>query len=810
MIYNSVMKFKINQSVFEKFPDIVEVVPIITGFNASKNGDEVLKKLRTAEEECKTKHNQDWKNGLEFKQYIDTFANFGAPSAWLPSHAALTARVVEGKQIPDINPVVNFYNSYSVENSIPFGGENLSNVVGDMELTIAKGGETWWGMGEKKNKPAIKGELIWRDNQSITCRAWNWRQCERTKLTEGTKNGYFIMDGFENNRERLIETAKKFTEEFCAIFGGKAVIFVLDKNNPEADVGFESRSETIPEGVEKVTLTKPKQIVYETETVKQLKSWVNSVISTDIDIIIEHPSNSQFGDYTTNVAMLLAKQLNKSPIEIANEIKNKLEMVVDKNIIEKIEVAGGGYINFYLKTDYLVEKIKSIDLGQYGKGKTVVIDYSSPNIAKPFGIGHLRSTNIGQAIYNIYQALGWKCIGDNHLGDWGTQFGKLISAIKHWGAKGMAEMTIADLEKLYVKFHQEAEKDSKLDDEGREWFAKLEKGDDEARRLWQLCVDISLREFDRVYEMLGVKIDYAHGEAFYGEMLPEIIEEMKNKGITKESEGALIVEFNDLPPAILQKSDGATTYFTRDMATIKYRLKQWKPDLCIYEVGSEQILHFKQVFRAAEMMGWVKPGQLYHLPHGLIRWATGKFSTRKGDTIHLQEIVDRAIEEARKIAPENSEEQIKAVAIGAVKFTDLTSDPKKDVIFDWERMMDLQGDSGPYLQYTFARCQSVLAKAKAQITSNKSQITNIKNEEMDLLRELYKLEEKVVEAAERYNPAIIAEYLISIARKYNEFYGKYRIIGQPEEEWRLWLTKTTATTLKFGLGLLGIETIERM
>ncbi|OGL52708.1 arginine--tRNA ligase, partial [Candidatus Shapirobacteria bacterium RBG_13_44_7] len=250
------------------------------------------------------------------------------------------------------------------------------------------------------------------------------------------------------------------------------------------------------------------------------------------------------------------------------------------------------------------------------------------------------------------------------------------------------------------------------------------------------------------------------------------------------------VEFDDFPPALLQKSDEATTYFTRDMATIKYRLKEWDPDLCIYEVGSEQTLHFKQVFKAAEMMGWTKKMKLYHLPHGLIRWATGKFSTRKGDTIHLSEVVDKAMEEARAVADksqvnkdlnhEEKEEMIKAVAIGAIKFTDLAQDPKKDIIFDWGRMMDLQGDSGPYLQYAYARCQSVLNKSKIVEQKNIENLPEeVKVEEMVLLRELFKFEEKIVEAGERYNPAIVAEYLLSVARKYNEFYGKHRIIGQP-------------------------------
>lgn len=550
---------------------------------------------------------------------------------------------------------------------------------------------------------------------------------------------------------------------------------------------------------------------------------------------VTRTTNENFGDYTTNVAMTLAKELKKSPIEIANEIKGKLDVVVDKNIIEKVEVAGG-YINFYLKPEYLIESLEKQEIPQTGVGKTMVIDYSAPNIAKPFGIGHLRSTNIGQAIYNIYQTLGWKCIGDNHLGDWGTQFGKMITAIKKamiYDVKfkiyeenknfDINKLTIGDLEKLYVAFHTAAEKDEKLKDEAREWFAKLEKNDKEARDIWQKCVDISLAEFNRVYEMLGVKIDYALGEAFYAPMWADVIESFSKKGLAKKSQGALIVEFDNLPPAMLLKTDEATTYFTRDLATIKYRMERWKPDFIVYEVGAEQKLHFQQVFAAAKLMGWEPKDGFYHLGHGLIRWATGKFSTRKGDTIHLADVIDNAVKAAREIAESSKiskemgetekERMIMAVAIGAVKFSDLSSDPKKDVIFDWDKIMSLEGDSGPYLQYTFARCKSVIQKSKfknptcAKVTAGQQKPNQ---EEMGVVRELGKSPEKIVEAGERLAPSVVAEYLLSAARKYNEFYNKYRIIGEAEEEWRLWLTNKTAETIKRGLGILGIAVVERM
>lgn len=512
------------------------------------------------------------------------------------------------------------------------------------------------------------------------------------------------------------------------------------------------------------------------------------LVKNKIEGKLEHPSVEKFGDFA------IRGSVNISGVEI----------------IEKVDKVAG-FTNMWIKPEVLIKEAENIadgkyekDLKEIGIGKTMVIDYSAPNIAKPFGIGHLRSTNIGQALYNIYQTLGWTCIGDNHLGDWGTQFGKMITAIKHWGM----ENSIEGLEKLYVKFHDEAEKDKTLEDEARAWFAKLETGDSEAKKIWQECVDISMAEFNRVYEILGVKIDNAYGEAFYLPMLTEVISEMKAKGLTKESEGALIIELNGLPPAMLLKSDGATTYFTRDMATVKFRKEKWNPDLIIYEVGSEQNLHFKQVFAAAKLMGW--GDSLVHIGHGLIRWREGKFSTRKGDTIHLAEVIETAKKQAKLIAPANTKAEIEAVAIGAIKFNDLAADPKRDIIFDWDKVMSMEGNSGPYLQYTYARCKSVVNKANTESLNSKVQISELNEEEKSLLRYFYQYGEKIIEAAERYSPAVLAEYLLIMARKYNEFYGKHRIIGEPEEEQRLFLTQVTAKIIKDGLTILGIKTLEKM
>jgi arginyl-tRNA synthetase len=463
-----------------------------------------------------------------------------------------------------------------------------------------------------------------------------------------------------------------------------------------------------------------------------------------------------------------------------------------------------------------------------GKGKTVIIDYSSPNIAKPFGIGHLRSTIIGQALYNIYKFLGYKVIGDNHLGDWGTQFGKLIFAIKNWGKKKVEDYSIEELEELYVKFHKEAEKNPQLEEEGRKWFKKLEEGNRESKKIWKALVKISLKEFKRIYKLLGVKFDFALGEGFYEPMTKKVIRELKEKKIAKESQGALIVEFpkNEFPPVIVQKSDGTTTYFTRDLATIKYRLKKWNPDLIIYEVGADQKLHFQQLFKTVEILGWSRKTKFVHVAHGLYRTKTGKFSTRKGETVHLEDVLKEAIERAKEIIEksetsrgltEREKERVaKIVGIGAVKYNDLSQHPSKDIIFDWEKVLNLKGNSAPYLQYTFVRCQSVLMKAgsrKLEVGSRKLQIEKLKKEEIDILREIYKFPEIVQEAAEKFSPNLICNFIFDLAKKYNLFYDLYPILKAEDEEiknFRLILTKSVAQIIKNSLSLLGIQTPEKM
>lgn len=537
------------------------------------------------------------------------------------------------------------------------------------------------------------------------------------------------------------------------------------------------------------------------------------------DVTLEIPENEDFGDYSSNIALRSSVADRKSPLELAKGVVKKLE--ADKTlpeIVERIEIAGPGFINFWLKKDVLVNTLNEIDRekvnfgkSEEGKGKTVVVDYSSPNIAKPFGIGHLRSTIIGQAIYNLYKTLGYEVVGDNHLGDWGTQFGKLVCMIEIENPK---DLSIETLEKLYVEFHKLAEADLSLEDKARECFRKLEEGDPKIKEIWQACVDVSMKEFARVYELLGVKIDFAFGESYYESEMRQMIDDPNiKKHLIKGEEGASVIDltkFGIKTPLMFLKKDGTTTYAARDLATIRFRVRKWDPEIIIYEVGMEQALHFRQIFAAARLLELVKDKTgLVHTAHGLYLAPDGKkFSTRKGKTVKLEEVLNEAIKKAEKLGNEKS--VAKDVGIGAIKYFDLMHSVDSDVVFDWEKMMNLEGNSGPYLQYTVARTNSVLAKASTKNLTLNGEHSDLNGEEISILRSLIKFSEVIKIAAKLYSPNLLCNYLYNLASKYNGFYNKHKIIGGENEDFRLILTSGVGQVLKNGLTILGIKAPERM
>lgn len=537
--------------------------------------------------------------------------------------------------------------------------------------------------------------------------------------------------------------------------------------------------------------------------------------------LLEQPKSSDLGDIAFP-AFSLAKIERKAPQAIAADIAEK----IDASHFEKV-VATGPYVNFFLDKSQISDQvIKSViqagaDYGQQeeGQGANVTIDLSSPNIAKPFSVGHLRSTVIGDAISNIYKKMGYNTIKINHLGDWGKQFGLLMVAYKKWGSKEAVEANpIDELLKLYVRINAEIENDPALDDEGRLWFKKLEDGDPEATELWQWFRDESLVEFNRIYKLLGVEFDSLNGEAFYNDKMDEAVQILEEKGLLKESKGASIVELDDvnLPPAMIKKSDGATLYITRDIATAIYRARTYNFVKNIYVVGQEQSNHFRQLKAVLKKMGFEWSDDMIHVDFGLVTKNRQKLSTRKGNIIllepTLQEAISRAKTQIEEKNPEleNKEEVAHAVGVGAVKFYDLKTDRRNGYDFDLEAMVSFEGETGPYVQYAYARIQSILRKANFTPSADATYSLS-DSESWEIIKLLQDFSRVVKRAAENYDPSLIAKYAINLAQAFNKYYAHTRILDEsPERDSRLALSYSTAVVLKEALRLLGVDAPDKM
>ncbi len=557
-----------------------------------------------------------------------------------------------------------------------------------------------------------------------------------------------------------------------------------------------------------------------------LAEKLSNILNIDVNVMyesLEIPPNRSLGDYSLP-CFRFSKSFKKRPDEISKEFSKKISG--KDPIFLNIEVKGP-YLNMFLDynitTRIIVKDILSgnfSDIRVIGKGKTVVIDFSSPNIAKPFGIGHLRSTVIGNSLKKIFSFLGYNVIGINHLGDWGTQFGKLITAYKKWGSEeGLKNEPVKYLYSLYVRFHKEAENNPELEDEARVWFSKLESGDEEARNLWKRFCDVSLKEFKKIYKKLGVEFEYYLGESFYSSMIDETIEKIKKAGITEVSEGALIVPLENLPPALLKKKDGTTLYLTRDITAAIYRYEKFEFDLMLYVVGSPQSLHFKQMFLVLEKMGmnWVK--NCHHVPFGHIRFENEAMSTRKGNIILLEDVINKAVELAKRTIEEknpkikNKDYVAELVGVGAIIFNDLKSSRIKDVIFDWDEILNFNGETGVYLQYTHARISSLLKKFVEKY-GNIDFESNIiyGNETFNIVLKLKDFEPIVVKASEGFEPSMISRYLLELAGEFNSFYNRHRIITDDYNVSiaRIIVSKMVGMVLKTGLELLGVFPLKEM
>ncbi len=558
------------------------------------------------------------------------------------------------------------------------------------------------------------------------------------------------------------------------------------------------------------------------------KELANITNIENIEEYIEIPTNKEMGDYSL-LCFKLAKEMKKSPQIIASEINEKLNL--SEEIILKTEVING-YLNFYINPIIITKTVleefetkkETYGSSKVGNGKNIVIDYSSPNIAKPFHVGHLRSTVIGNALYNIYKFLGYNVIGINHLGDYGTQFGKLIEGYKRWGNEyNIEENPIDELTKIYIRINNLCKEDETVLEQCRDNFKKLEDKDEYCTKLWQKFRELSLKEFQRVYDLLDVHFDSLNGEAFYSDKMEEVVSLLEKTGRLVESEGAKVINLDEynIPPCIIEKTNGSTTYATRDLAAIMYRARTYNFDKCIYVTSYEQILHFKQIFETSKLLGLDKKytNNLIHVPFGMVQLKTGKMSTREGNIIKLEDLLNEAISRVNRIIEEknpnleNKEEIAKRVGIGAVIFNDLYNSRIKDEIFDWDTMLNFNGETGPYLQYMYVRTNSVLEKAKEISKISEINIEVLQdNASINLIKEMYMFDNIVKQSAEKNEPYIISRYLINIAQLYSIFYNENRIICEDEEiqNARVYLTYCVNIILKTGAKLLGIQMPEKM
>ena len=565
-------------------------------------------------------------------------------------------------------------------------------------------------------------------------------------------------------------------------------------------------------------------INFKNKVIELLDDKISSLSAEEIEALIEVPPSYDMGDYAFPT-FRLAKEYRKAPNAIAEEIASTME---ENEFFGRVQNQGP-YVNFFIDRNKLAEDVISDVMekkemygsSEMGEGKKVIVEFSSPNIAKPFHIGHIRTTVIGNSLAKIYKFLGFDTVTINHLGDYGTQFGMLISAYKKWGDRKVIEANpISELLKLYVRFNTEAEDKPELQDEARYWFKELENKNAEAMELWQWIRDISLKEFNRVYDMLNIKFDSYAGESFYSDKMPEVLEEMKEKGIVQESEGALIVDLEEhgMPPALIMKKDGSTLYTTRDIAAALYRKKHYDFYKNLYVVASQQNLHFKAWIKIVELMGYEWAKDCIHIPFGMVSLEEGTLSTRKGRVVFLEDVLNKAIESTRNIIEdrnpnlENKALVAKQVGIGAILFQELFNQRIKDYTFNWDRTLSFEGETGPYVQYTHARANSLLEKGGFDPKDDISFQKLTGEDEINIIRMIYDFPGTIVDAMEKNEPFFITRQIVEIAKAFNKFYNSTQIITEDEEtkKARLALVYSTKTVIKTGLGLLGIEAPNKM
>lgn len=564
---------------------------------------------------------------------------------------------------------------------------------------------------------------------------------------------------------------------------------------------------------------------------KEIAKIIGNIVKIDdkeIIKMVEKPTNNDMGDFSFP-CFKLAKELKKSPMIIAQEICEKMKL--DAEVFENIEIVNG-YINFFVNKERIIKEVLeevSNKKEEYGKstlgaGQNIIVEYSSPNIAKPFHIGHLRNTVIGSSLYNMYKYLGYNTIGINHLGDYGTQFGKMIEGYKRWGQEyNIDENPIEELTKIYVRINDLCKKDEDVLKACRDNFKKLEDGDPYCTEIWNKFREVSLNEFNRIYELLGVKFDSLNGEAFYSDKMPEVEELLRNSGRLVKSEGAEIIDLEEekMGVCMIKKSNGSTTYATRDLAAILYRARTYDFDKCLYVVAYEQNLHFKQIFEVAKLLGidekYIKG--LQHIPYGMVHLKSGKMSTREGNVIKVEDLLKESISRVKQIIKEknpdmeNLEENARKIGIGAVVFNNVATTIIKDQIFDWDTILNFNGETGPYIQYTYVRTNSVLNNSKGVKTIDEIDFSVlIDKESLEVVKKIYEFNNVIENSVDKNEPSLLARYLLELAKNYSTFYNNNKILVEDTKikDARVFLTYSVGLVLKIGMKLLGIEMPDKM
>lgn len=883
------MKFSINQNVFEKFPNIVEYVAIFTGIN-NQPSDEIksgiLAQLRNVEEEVRGKFaDQDLEKIDSIAPYLDIFQQFGVnPKKVKPSHLALLSRVIKGGNLPDINPYTNLYNAFSLKYQLPFGGEDLNEVYGNSELSLAQGGEHWLGIGEKEPKYAVAGELLWYDDYDVTCLDWNWRQCDRTKVTEKATASYMVVDGIEGKTDAVCKEAlEEFAESVKIYLGGDYKIYRLDSKNNQAEIHHESKSRDGLEVPEKKVRDAKEESKAKSQKIQEQKAkelsyvYADDTIESKIQnalfvalnkckiaiekhqISVEKSADKSKGDYTSTVVLRVAKKYGRNPIELSKQVAQGIKSIES---VVKVEAAAPGFINFFIDSKIQSNVLENIvnENEEFGSSKhlnqqTWLVEHTSPNPNKAMHLGHLRNNVTGMAVSNIIEASGINVIRgsvDNNRGialaklmwgylKFGKKDGKQDATLAYWDRHRDEWLTPQEanttpdklMDKYYVLGATDFKENPEIEKTVRDFVVKWEAKDRIAWDLWKCVLDYAYEGQKLVLDRLNNRWDIVWHEHEHYQMGKDFVDRGIKEGIFVKDKGAIITQFSDykMPNTVVIKADGTSLYITQDIALTYIKKTTLNAQRLFWVVGPEQSLALNQMFAVCEQLGIGKMADFTHLPYGYMSIkGQGKMASRSGNVLYIEDLLDEA--KARilahyeqfpneKLSQTEKEEIAEKVGVGSVKYSILKVGRLTDVAFDFDTSFSFDGDSAPYIMYTYVRTCSVLRQAGINSEALEKLLDKagdsdkyVPNDlELALVKKLADFPALVKKSAEQFAPNYVCLYLYQLAQQFSEFYNKMPIIkaeSDAEKNYRLLLSACVGIVIKNGFALLGIETVDKM